>query len=121
VIYSHHRFDHIAGGKPFKDAGATFVAHRRAEERLVALADPFTVLPGEVAETERTITLGDTTIELRYLGLDRSDSSLVMRLPAQMIIFAVDFVTVGTPPGRGMIDTHPLEWEGSMTAALAMD
>jgi hypothetical protein len=118
VIYSHHRFDHIAGGKPFKDAGATFVAHRRAEERLVALADPFTVLPGEVAETERTITLGDTTIELRYLGLDRSDSSL---LPAQMIIVAVDFVAVGTLPGRGMIDTHPLEWEESMTAALAMD
>src|SRR5256886_16573868 len=25
VGYSHHHFDHIAGGKPFKDAGATFV------------------------------------------------------------------------------------------------
>src|SRR5262245_18486081 len=24
VIYSHNHFDHIAGGKPFKDAGATF-------------------------------------------------------------------------------------------------
>jgi glyoxylase-like metal-dependent hydrolase (beta-lactamase superfamily II) len=24
VIYSHHHFDHIAGGKAFKDAGATF-------------------------------------------------------------------------------------------------
>src|SRR6266508_6426674 len=23
LIYSHHHFDHIAGGKPFKDAGAT--------------------------------------------------------------------------------------------------
>src|ERR1019366_325463 len=27
VIYSHHHFDHIAGGKPFKDAGAIFIAH----------------------------------------------------------------------------------------------
>ena len=27
VIYSHSHFDHIAGGKPFKDLGATFVAH----------------------------------------------------------------------------------------------
>ena len=26
VIYSHGHFDHIAGGKPFKDLGATFVA-----------------------------------------------------------------------------------------------
>ena len=40
VIYSHHHFDHIAGGKPFKDAGATFIAHKRATERLDALKDP---------------------------------------------------------------------------------
>src|SRR5262249_47522051 len=25
LIYSHHHYDHIAGGKPFKDAGATIV------------------------------------------------------------------------------------------------
>ncbi len=36
LIYSHHHYDHIAGGKPFKDAGATVVAHRRAKERLAA-------------------------------------------------------------------------------------
>ena len=30
LIYSHHHYDHIAGGKPFKDAGATVVAHKRA-------------------------------------------------------------------------------------------
>jgi len=26
VVYSHHHYDHIAGGKPFKDLGATFIA-----------------------------------------------------------------------------------------------
>src|SRR3954463_9732436 len=30
VVYSHHHFDHVAGGKAFKDAGATFVAHEKA-------------------------------------------------------------------------------------------
>ena len=40
LIYSHHHFDHIAGGKAFKDAGATIVAHKRAKERLEALKDP---------------------------------------------------------------------------------
>jgi glyoxylase-like metal-dependent hydrolase (beta-lactamase superfamily II) len=34
LVYSHHHYDHIAGGQPFKDAGATIVAHRRAKERL---------------------------------------------------------------------------------------
>src|ERR1051326_5444061 len=37
VIYSHHHYHHIPGGKPFKDLGATFISHRRAKERLVAL------------------------------------------------------------------------------------
>src|SRR5262250_3168015 len=45
LIYSHQHFDHIAGGKPFKDAGATIVSHARAKEWLLALRDPHTVLP----------------------------------------------------------------------------
>src|SRR5688572_18586542 len=81
VIYSHHHFDHIAGGKPFKDAGATFVAHTRAKERLAALKDPHTVLPDETFDRTRTIKLGGTVLELTYLGLNHSDNSIVMRLP----------------------------------------
>jgi glyoxylase-like metal-dependent hydrolase (beta-lactamase superfamily II) len=121
LIYSHHHFDHIAGGKPFKDAGATFVAHKRAQERLVALKDPHTVLPDEVVYSNRTITLGDTTLELTHVGLNHSDSSLVMRLPKQKVLFAVDFIPVGSMPGRAMIDSYPLEWEDSMKTVLAMD
>jgi glyoxylase-like metal-dependent hydrolase (beta-lactamase superfamily II) len=45
LVYSHHHFDHIAGGKPFKDAGATIIAHKRAKEQLAVLKDPHTVLP----------------------------------------------------------------------------
>src|SRR5437764_346536 len=75
LIYSHHHFDHIAGGKPFKDAGATIVSHKRAKERLAGLKDPHTVLPDETFDNKRTITLGGTTLELIYLGLNHSDSS----------------------------------------------
>jgi glyoxylase-like metal-dependent hydrolase (beta-lactamase superfamily II) len=121
VIYSHHHFDHIAGGKPFKDAGATFVAHKRARERLVALKDPHTVLPDETVDGARTITLGDTTLELTYIGLNHSDSSLVMRLPKQKVLFAVDFIPAGSVPGRGMIDSYPIEWEDSLKKVQAMD
>jgi glyoxylase-like metal-dependent hydrolase (beta-lactamase superfamily II) len=121
VVYSHHHFDHIAGGKPLKDAGATFIAHKRAKERLERLKDPFTVLPDETFDTNRTIRLGNTTLELTYLGLNHSDSMLVMRLPAEKIIFTVDWLTAGTLPGRGMIDSYPLEWEDSIRKVLAMD
>jgi len=28
-VTTAHHFDHIAGGKPFKDAGARFLSHKR--------------------------------------------------------------------------------------------
>ena len=45
------------------------------------LQDPATVLPAETVETTQAAQLGDTTLELHYVGLNHSDSSLVMRLP----------------------------------------
>jgi len=122
VIYSHHHYDHIAGGRVFKDAGAIFVAHRQAWKRLHELKDPHTVLPDEsVGDGGRVITLGGTRLELTYHGLNHSDSTLVMRLPKEKIIFVVDTLPVGTFPGRGMIDFHPFETENFMKQVLAMD
>ena len=121
LIYSHHHFDHIAGGKAFKDAGAKIIAHKRANERLAVLKDPATPLADETFDKRRTLTLGGTTLELTYVGLNHSDSSLVMRLPQEKIIFVVDLLPVGQIPGRGMIDFHPLEAESSVKQILAMD
>ena len=121
LIYSHHHYDHIAGGKAFKDAGATVIAHKTAKERLAMLKDPNTVLPDETVDSEKTIKLGDTTLELSYLGPNHSDSTLVMRLPKEKIIFVVDTIPVGTMPGRGMIDFYPLETEAFMQKVIAMD
>jgi glyoxylase-like metal-dependent hydrolase (beta-lactamase superfamily II) len=121
LIYSHHHFDHIAGGKAFKDAGATIIAHRRAKERLEVLKDPHTPLPDETVDTTRTITLGGTQLELTYVGPNHSDSTLVMRLPREKIVFVVDLLPVGRVPARGMIDFYPLEAEESIKRILAMD
>lgn len=121
LIYSHHHYDHIAGGQPFKDAGARIIAHKRAKDRLARLKDPATPLPDETLEKKRTLKLGGTILELIYLGLNHSDSTLVMRLPKEKILFAVDFLPVGSVPGRGMIDFYPLETEDSIKRVLAMD
>ena len=122
LIYSHHHYDHIAGGKAFKDAGATIIAHRRAKARLEKLGDPNTPLPDETVDDKgRILKLGGTTLELRYVGLNHSDSTLVMRLPKEKLLFVVDVLPVGTFPGRGMIDFYPLEAEQSIKRILAMD
>jgi glyoxylase-like metal-dependent hydrolase (beta-lactamase superfamily II) len=121
LIYSHHHFDHIAGGKAFKDAGARVVAHKRVKERLAPLADPHTVMPDEVFDGKKTISLGGTTLELHYLGPNHSDSTIVMRLPKEKIIFLVDTIPVGSFPGRGFIDIYPIETEAFIKKVLAMD
>jgi glyoxylase-like metal-dependent hydrolase (beta-lactamase superfamily II) len=121
LIYSHHHYDHIAGGKPFKDAGAKIIAHKRAKDRILAQNDPEMVAPDEVFSKQRTLRLGGTAVELTYVGLNHSDSTIVMRLPKEKILFAVDFLPVGSVPGRGMIDFYPLEVEDSIKHVLAMD
>jgi len=121
LVYSHHHNDHISGGKPFKDAGATIVAHKRTLDRIKAQNDPQMVPPDETFTKQRTLKLGGTALELTYLGLNHSDSTIVMRLPKEKILFAVDFLPVGSIPGRGMIDFYPLEVEDSIKRVLAMD
>jgi glyoxylase-like metal-dependent hydrolase (beta-lactamase superfamily II) len=121
LIYSHHHFDHIAGGKAFKDAGARVIAHKNATKRLKQINDPHTVIPDESVGNKKTIKLGGTTLELHYLGINHSDSTLVMRLPKEKIVFIVDTIPVGTFPGRGFIDIYPLETEAFMERVLKMD
>ena len=121
VVYSHHHFDHIAGGRAFKQAGARFVAHETAKARLAVLNDPNTIVPDETVGRRRTIKLGGTELELTHVGLNHSDSTLVMRLPKERIVFVVDLLAVGQIPGRGMIDFYPLQAEDSIKQILAMD
>ncbi|HET6283624.1 MAG TPA: MBL fold metallo-hydrolase, partial [Polyangia bacterium] len=121
LIYSHHHYDHIAGGQAFKDAGAKIVAHKRAKERLAVLQDPATPLPDETMDKKKIIKLGGTTLELLYLGLNHSDSMIVMRLPKEKLLFAVDFLPIASVPGRGMIDFYPLEAEESIKQVLKLD
>jgi glyoxylase-like metal-dependent hydrolase (beta-lactamase superfamily II) len=123
VVYSHHHFDHIAGGKPFKDLGATFVAHERAKEHLQEVNYPDAVIPDlTVPDSGGRITLGGTTLELLYVGRNHSDNTLLMRLPKEKLIFAVDYIPIRTILFRDLPDTpNPVEWEDSLKKTLDLE
>jgi glyoxylase-like metal-dependent hydrolase (beta-lactamase superfamily II) len=121
VIYSHSHFDHIAGGKPFKDLGATFVAHKNAKARIDAVKSPDVVSPDQVVDGKKNITLGGTTLELNYVGKNHSDNTLVMRLPKEKIIFTVDWIPIQGIQFRGMADTYVPDIEESLKKVIAMD
>ncbi len=117
LIYSHAHWDHIAGGKPFKDAGARIVAHKNVKTRFEMLKKQgnlldSVVMPDETVDQKKTISLGGTTLELNYVGRNHSDSSLVMRLPKEKLIFLVDFIPIEGVQFRNMPDNaSPVEYE----------
>jgi glyoxylase-like metal-dependent hydrolase (beta-lactamase superfamily II) len=127
VIYSHHHYDHIAGGKPFKDLGATFISHRRAKEHFLELKKqnallPDVVIPDQVVDGKKTIKLGGTTLELVYVGRNHSDNSLVMRLPKEKLVFVVDFAPIESILFRNIPDNvSPLEYSDSLKKLAALD
>src|SRR6202162_6616071 len=107
VVYSHSHYDHIAGGKPFKDLGATFVAHWRTKSLLEQRKAPDIVIPDlVVTDSGGKVELGGTTLELLYLGKNHGDNSLIMRLPKEKIIFVVDFLPLSGTQFRVMADTY---------------
>jgi glyoxylase-like metal-dependent hydrolase (beta-lactamase superfamily II) len=121
LVYSHHHYDHIAGGKPFKDAGAAIVAHKNARARLEVLRPPDVVLPDMVVDERSTLELGGTRIDLIYVGRNHSDDSLVVLLPKEKILFAVDFLPIQAVMFRDMADGYLPDWFDSIDRVLALD
>ncbi len=121
VVYSHHHYDHIAGGRPFKDLGATFIAHRNAKTRLEALKYPDAVIPDVTVDDRHAIELGGVRVELHYVGRNHSDNSLVMLIPKDKILFTVDFIPIETVQFRDLPDGYLPEWFDSLDRVLAMD
>lgn len=113
VIYSHHHNDHIAGGRVFADT-ALFVSHAAARPKILQAADPQTPVPDVTFSDRIFIDLGGKRIEVIYTGKNHSDNSLVVLLPKERLLFAVDFIPVETVAYRALPDGYPDEWIDSL-------
>jgi glyoxylase-like metal-dependent hydrolase (beta-lactamase superfamily II) len=121
LIYSHHHYDHIAGGKPFKDAGTTVVAHRNAKTRLEALRYADVVIPDEVVDDFRAIELGGVRVELHYVGRNHSDNTLVVLLPKEKLLFTVDYIAVESVGFRDFPDGYFPDLLDSLDRTVALN
>ena len=121
LVYSHHHYDHAAGAKPFKEAGARIIAHRNAKARLEALRNADTPAPDEGVGDFHAIELGGVRLELHYTGRNHSDNSLVMILPKDKLAFTVDFVSVESVGFRDFLDGFFPDWLDSLDRVVALD
>jgi len=113
VIYSHHHNDHITGGSVFADT-ALYISHAAGRPRILQAADPQTPVPDLTFTDRMSIDLGGRHVELIYTGRNHSDNSLVVLLPQDRLLFAVDFIPVETVAYRALPDSYPDEWIGSL-------
>ncbi|MDC8446784.1 MAG: MBL fold metallo-hydrolase [Nitrospira sp.] len=120
VIYSHHHDDHITGGSVFADQ-ASFVSHAAAREKILQAADPTTPVPDLTFTDRMSIDLGGKQVELIYSGKNHSDNSLVVLLPQNKLLFAVDFIPVETVAYRTMRSDYPDDWIESLKQVEQLD
>ncbi len=122
LLHSHNHWDHASGGKVFRDAGATLIAHDEAYVWMKANPGPDMVVPDQSWEgNQKDITLGDTVVELHYLGMNHGLGMTVFRLPKEKIAYIADLVV----PKRVMFNIVPdfniKEWERSLKVITHMD
>lgn len=100
VVYSHSSPDRASGGGEFKDVeGAIFIAHANAKKKIDRQPDGIVPPDEMVAEdTPREIELGGVKVVVRSVGRNYSNDMLVVSVPQEKVLFAVDFVPFQTVP-----------------------
>lgn len=120
VIYSHDHRDHIAGGEVFANDGAVVISHIRTKQVILGEKRP-TAVPSITFKRKLDLELGGKLVELRYLGKNHSDNMIVMRFPAERVLFAVDFVPIQKVAFRDFPDAYLTDWIKSLSRVERMD
>lgn len=107
VIYSHDHWDHIKGGRIFKDEGAIFIAQRNCLLSFRRRPSTDVITPDRVYTHRLSIRLGGHKINLFHFGTDHSSCSTYIRLDESPYMFVVDTVIPGRLPLGSMADTDP--------------
>ena len=122
MLHSHNHWDHASGGQVFSDAGAITLAHVEAYEWMQANTGRDMAVPDESwSGTRRDITLGGTTIELHYLGMNHGLGMTVFFLPEQRVAYIADLVTPDRVLFTIVPDFNIREWERSLEEILQLD
>ncbi len=114
LIYTHHHADHITGAYQFPK-GIKIISSLAIKNRLSELLNgprdvPFGTfvggkpvdLPSITFKNKHTLRVGNKSIELHDLSAAHSHSDVMVYLPKEKIINAVDFVWAGWIPFEGL-------------------
>ncbi|MDD1781056.1 MBL fold metallo-hydrolase [Enterovibrio sp. ZSDZ35] len=122
ALHSHNHWDHSSGGQVFIDNGAKTLAHVDAAAWINANPYPDMVMPTDTwSGTRNDLQLGDTKVELHYLGLNHGMGMTIFILPKERIAYVADLVTPNRVIFAVVPDFNPREWERTLGELLELD
>lgn len=122
VVQSHNHWDHAGGGQVFRDQGAKILAHEEAYQWMQDNPHPDLALPDQTwSGGSKSLTVGNKTIELNYMGASHGLGMTVAVLPQERVAFIADLVT----PERVMFtvvpDFHINGWKQALKKIESME
>jgi len=136
LVLTHYHADHLYGAQVFDDEGAEVLAPRgaetyldsdaarnRLEERRNSLfpwVDDGTrlVVPDRLLDKKTTLSLGDVTLTLLFLGSAHSEGDLALLVEPDRVLFSGDIIFAGRTPFVGDADTR--QWLDSLQRMESM-
>jgi glyoxylase-like metal-dependent hydrolase (beta-lactamase superfamily II) len=109
-ILSHKHADHNGGGAFFSDiAGLTVIGAEANAESLASNPLRGVLQPTETFESEASLTIGGVPIELATASFHSADTDVMVFLPEQRFLMAVDTITPGEAPFMNFGGTSNLQ------------
>lgn len=122
-VQSHKHADHNGGGYTFADIEGLIVIAAQASAQSLA-ENPLrgVLIPTETFEESLSITVGGVPIELQTAGFHANEADVMIYLPDQKFLMAVDTITPGEAPFMNFGATADLEgYMSSFETFLAYD
>ena len=122
-IQSHKHADHNGGGAMFADiTGLTIIGTKASADSLAGTPLRGVPVPNEVFEDTLSISVGGVPIQLRTAGFHADDTDVIIYLPDQEFLMAVDTITPGEAPFMNFGATADLQgYMASFDTFLAYD
>ncbi|MDI3336175.1 MBL fold metallo-hydrolase [Defluviimonas aestuarii] len=109
-ILSHKHADHNGGGHAFADIeGLTVIGAQATADSLAANPLRGVLTPTETFEDALSLSVGGVPVELQTANFHANDTDVMIHLPQQKFLMAIDTITPGEAPFMNFGATSNLE------------
>uniref|UniRef100_UPI0037DCCBB6 MBL fold metallo-hydrolase n=1 Tax=Zhouia sp. PK063 TaxID=3373602 RepID=UPI0037DCCBB6 len=120
VFYSHNHWDHISGGKIFKEQGAVIISHIKAKQHISE--NEKVIIPDKIWDGNfTTYVIGGKTITLYFFGRNHGDGMTIFRFPEHNIVLTIDLVVPDRVLYAYLPDANPSNWVTSLQKIDELD